>query len=243
MYLKGIHRPTLSTTYLLLNKSWMLLLLAACISVSGCKSKKKLAEEKAQEELRAQEEREAFLAPIREKLYTLMERPIPGMDELRIKERDLADLKSLHIDDGEILVMIKKAEYILQQERVRLEAATAQVGGESPEIDPAAVQVDPGPSQFVVGQQVDGLFERVAGARDVYMANATIDEALRLFASERSPVLIIISQERGENDYDKPTTIRKYLEYLKDVRRVPDRVENIVFDANGKIRELELIKR
>jgi len=44
-------------------------------------------------------------------------------------------------------------------------------------------------------------------------------------------------------DYDRPTTIRKYLEYLKDQGRFDKDIENLVVDKNGKITEVELIKK
>ena len=64
-----------------------------------------------------------------------------------------------------------------------------------------------------------------------------------MFSSPNSPVLIIIAQENGKNDYDRPTTIEKYLNYLKDVGKNPNDIENVVLDGSGKIKELELIKR
>jgi len=55
-------------------------------------------------------------------------------------------------------------------------------------------------------------------------------------------VLIIIAQSGGITDYDEPTTIQKYLNYLKDQKKKADTIENIVFDDAGKIKELELTK-
>ena len=57
------------------------------------------------------------------------------------------------------------------------------------------------------------------------------------------PVLIIINQSAGFNDYDRPTTIEKYLNYLKDQKISPNKVHEIKYNANGKINELELIKK
>jgi hypothetical protein len=83
----------------------------------------------------------------------------------------------------------------------------------------------------------------VAASRDASSANLAIREALQQFSSDDAPVLILISQEGDERDYDEPTTIRKYLEYLKDQRKAPDKVINAAYDSNGKIKELELQKR
>jgi hypothetical protein len=48
--------------------------------------------------------------------------------------------------------------------------------------------------------------------------------------------------EGETKDYDRPTTIRRYLEYLKDQKKNMNAVHNIQYDASGKITELELIK-
>ena len=57
------------------------------------------------------------------------------------------------------------------------------------------------------------------------------------------PVLIIINQSAGFNDYDRPTTIEKYLNYVKDQKKAAEKVYEIKYNANGKINELELIKK
>ena len=63
------------------------------------------------------------------------------------------------------------------------------------------------------------------------------------FASPDVPVLIIISQSGGFNDYDRPTTISKFLHYLKDKQQYKYQVESLKKDTLGKITELELIKK
>jgi hypothetical protein len=44
-------------------------------------------------------------------------------------------------------------------------------------------------------------------------------------------------------DYEKPTTIRYYLEFLKDQKGNRNNIESFKLDDNGKIKELELIKK
>ena len=61
-----------------------------------------------------------------------------------------------------------------------------------------------------------------------------------LFASPDVPVLVVISEENGMKDYDKPTTIEKYLNYLKDRKAYKAVVNDIVYNDSGKITELEL---
>jgi len=56
-------------------------------------------------------------------------------------------------------------------------------------------------------------------------------------------VLIVISEENGQKDYDRPTTIRDYLNYLKDQKKNFNKISNIQFDGSGRITELELTKQ
>jgi hypothetical protein len=91
--------------------------------------------------------------------------------------------------------------------------------------------------------KVDAYFNRVASSTDDNAASGTISEALALFASPETPVLIIIHQSGDVKDYDRPTTIRKYMEYLKDQKKNPNTVSNLSFDSSGKIKEVELLKK
>ena len=86
-------------------------------------------------------------------------------------------------------------------------------------------------------------FALIAGASSVENANIKINEALKLFSSPDAPVLIIISQEGDLVDYDRPTTAKMYLEYLKDQKKNLNEIEKIEYDDNGKIKLLELIKK
>ncbi len=70
-----------------------------------------------------------------------------------------------------------------------------------------------------------------------------INTTLSQFATPDIPVLIIISQSGGFNDYDRPTTITKFLNYLKDKQQYRYKVKEVVRDGLGKITELELIKK
>jgi hypothetical protein len=54
---------------------------------------------------------------------------------------------------------------------------------------------------------------------------------------------VISTSANGSKDYDRPTTIRKYLDYIKDQRRYEMQAELLKLDEQGKIKELELIKQ
>jgi hypothetical protein len=85
-------------------------------------------------------------------------------------------------------------------------------------------------------------FDAIANAGNVTSANTSIDEALYMFASPTAPVLIVISQEGDQKDYDRPTSIRAYLNYLKDQKKNINTVEHVKMDDAGKITEVELRK-
>ena len=91
--------------------------------------------------------------------------------------------------------------------------------------------------------KLEKYFIAIANAPDMNAANSSINEALFLFASDQTPVLIVISKEGEEKDYDKPTTIRAYLNYLKDQKKNVNRISNLVTNDAGKIKEVELIKQ
>jgi uncharacterized Zn finger protein len=92
-------------------------------------------------------------------------------------------------------------------------------------------------------KKIESAFNSVANASSVDAANASIQEALTLFSSPDAPLLISISKNGDAKDYDKPTTIKKYLEYLKDQKKNVNTLDNLVFDEQGKIKEIELRKR
>lgn len=90
--------------------------------------------------------------------------------------------------------------------------------------------------------KLNEYFESIASSGNVASANSSINEALTLFASPDTPVLIVISEEGGQKDYDRPTTIRQYLNYLKDTKNNSNSISNLQFDNSGKITEVELRK-
>lgn len=85
-------------------------------------------------------------------------------------------------------------------------------------------------------------FETIATADNLTSANNSINEALTMFASPDTPVLIVISGAEGQKDYDRPTTIKDYLNYLKDQKKNINKIEKLQFDSSGKITEVELRK-
>lgn len=203
----------------------MLVLLAAFITLGGttsCKSKKRLAKEAAEAEYKAKvadavKDLTAILDD--ETAWTLEEK------EHRVQTIKDWNLQNAEVDDLLFQVEKKLARERAQAEKLEQERKEAEGNG--------------------TGQPKNTLetnFYRIANASSVTQANNIINETLRLFASNSTPVLIIISQAGGFNDYDRPTTIENYLNYLKDQKVSRNKVANIKYNDNGKITELELIK-
>jgi len=97
-----------------------------------------------------------------------------------------------------------------------------------------------------VKSQLENAFTAIANAArngNLDQADNTIQKTLKLFSSDDADVLIIISREGSTIDYDKPTTIKRYLNLLKDVKASRNDIDEIKNDANGKIKELDLIKK
>lgn len=94
-----------------------------------------------------------------------------------------------------------------------------------------------------VSTKLSSYFAAIANASSVFSANRTIQEALTLFAAPDALVLIIINESNGKKDYDRPTDISEYLNYLKDQKKNPNKIDTFKLNADGKITELELIKK
>lgn len=90
--------------------------------------------------------------------------------------------------------------------------------------------------------KLNQYFNTISNASAVNSANSSISEALSMFASGDTPVLIVISESGGQKDYDRPTTIKAYLNYLKDQKKNINAISDLKFDNNGKITEVELKK-
>lgn len=90
--------------------------------------------------------------------------------------------------------------------------------------------------------KLNEYFLAIVNSSNTNSANSNINEALGMFASSETPVLIVISEEAGKKDYDRPTTIKAYLNYLKDQKKNLNNIENLKLDGSGKITEVELRK-
>lgn len=196
----------------------LVLLVALALGAGGCKAKK---EARAAAAARAE-----TVAKARADLLSVINDQ--GSMTLEEKEEVIARVKDMNLQDAEIQNLIDQAEAAIAEERsaARNKSATPAPAAGSGEVNASSVN------------NTLRDIARASGSE----ANFKIQEAMSMFASPDTPVLIVISQSGDRTDYDEPTTIKKYLEYLKDTRNEPAAVKNLEFDANGKIKEVELSK-
>lgn len=218
-----------------MSKYLVMLLAAVCLMTGavGCKAKKKLREAEA---AAAKAEAEKIARAKAELLAILND---DGKMSLEEKEEKLAKIQGLNLKDPEVLELIIRVQDKLTKERAQ------QVKEEQDKQQQLLQdQKDKEEKEVIESASVrlDRFMNQISNAGSVNLANSNIREALNLFASDNSPVLIIIHESGGEKDYDRPTTIRKYLEYLKDQKKQPDTIENVTVNSTGKITELELRK-
>lgn len=206
----------------------MLLLLAAFITIGGntsCKSKKRLAKEAAEAEYKAR-----VAEAVRDLTAILDDETTWTLEE---KEHRVQTIKDWNLQNAEVDDLLFQVEKKLSRER-------AQAAQRAEEERRAA-------EEAARAQQPKNVLERnlasIASASSTTQANRLINETLQLFANNKVPVLIIITQAGGFNDYDKPTTIENYLNYVKDQKVNRNKVNDLKFNDAGKITEIELIKR
>ena len=132
----------------------------------------------------------------------------------------------------------KKLTEISDPVEVQEEIAQEEEMQEEPEVVEERVVV----KEPTKEAKLNSYFGAIAKASSTSSANTSINEALSMFSNGDAPVLIVIYKEGGKPSYDEPTTISKYLNYLKDTKNNKAKVEEVVYDADGKIKELVLKK-
>ena len=206
----------------------IMILLAAFITLGGttsCKSKKRLAREAAEAEYKARvAEATKDLTAILddETLWTLEE-----------KENRVQTIKDWNLQNAEVDDLLFQVEKKLARERAQAEQKAEEERRAAEEAAKAKLPKN----------MLETNLGKIAASGSTTQANTLINETLQLFESKDVPVLIIISQAGGFNDYDRPTTIENYLNYVKDQKVSRNKVANLKFNDNGKITEVELIKK
>ena len=205
--------------------SIVMVLLAVFITLGGttsCKSKKKLAKEAAEAEYKSKVEQ-----AIKDLNAILDDETLWSLEE---KEARVQTIKDWNLQNAEVDDLLFQVEKKLARERAQKEEEERRAKEERDKANA---------TDAVLGRN----FVSIANASSVSQANRVISETLGLFESPNTPVLIIIKQNAGYNDYDRPTTIENYLNYVKDQKKATEKVFQIKYNDQGKINELELIKK
>jgi hypothetical protein len=207
----------------------LLMIASVSISTTSCNSAKKKA---AAEATRQKAEK---VAKAKTDLQALLADNNKSPEEL---ERDLARIKALGVnDDPEVSALIRQAEEKISKKKAEIAEAKRKAEEE------ARRKKEEEERQKPAKLSLNDYFTRIIGSANATEANNYISQALQLFASPETPVLIALGVFGGERDYDKPTTIKKYLEYLKDQKKNLNTIDNIKYDGSGKIMELELMRK
>lgn len=207
-------------------KNFILIVMMALVTIGGttsCSSKKKLA--KKEYEAKVEQAKADLNAIINGESQWTLEEQMSRVDEIEKSELQNPEIDELLVKAKEKLIKEKaEAEREAEEERLRaLEEEKAKA--------------------LVPVTSLQDYFAIIAAAPDAETANDKIAEALEMFSSPDCPVLIIVYQLGDVVDYDAPTTIDKYLNYIKDQKIVNVDINDIKYDNNHKITELELIKK
>lgn len=208
----------------------VMILLVALITLGGntsCKSKKRLAREAAEAEYNAR-----VAEAVRDLNAILNDQTTWTLEE---KENRVQIIKDWNLQNAEVDALLLQVERKLARER-----AQAAQNAEAERLAAEAAARANEPKNLLTN-----AFNGIVNATSVTQANRLISETLQMFASNDVPVLIIISQAGGPDniDYDRPTTIENYLNYLKDQHVNRNDVYELRFNEAGKITEVELLKR
>lgn len=190
---------------------------------SGCKNQKKIAQDKNG---RIENEYNIKIAEAKRDLLAIINDE--GSMTLEEKQNRFTAIKNENFQDREIQDLLLRAEEVIDK-LIAERNAEIQKQSEEKKLE-------------TIRRNIRDGFYSVANAKTFAEANMHINRILQQFASDDVPILIIISQENGIKDYDRPTTIKKFLEYLKDVRKFDKNIESFKLGENEKIIEIELIK-
>lgn len=198
-----------------------MMLLVTIGGTTSCKSKKKIA--KQEYEAKLTQAKADLNAIINGETQWTLDEQVARVDEIEKADFQNEEIDALILSARNVLEGRKsEAERLAEEERLR-QLEEQDITQKAP--------------------SVEDYFAIIAAAPDTEAANEKIAEALQLFAAPDVPVLIIVYHLGDIVDYDAPTTAEKYLNYIKDQKNVTVRVNNIKYDDNNKITELELIKK
>ena len=208
----------------------VIVLLSGLVFNSGCAAKKQAKLEKQRQE--------ALLEASKNELKLI----ISGNDESAVQEKEnkINKIKSYNFRDIEIGNLIVKAEEVVNSQKQK-EAEEERIKREKEE-ELKRLEQEKNKTSKSAQEVLEEALKNIGAAATKQEADQIINSVIPMFTSKDANVLIIISEENGEKDYDKPTTIIKYLELLKDTKKQGAKIYQIHYDNDKKIKTLELKK-
>jgi hypothetical protein len=200
-------------------KFWVLIALVT-VSLFACKGKKKLLEEPKVDVVVVDSTAlyQKHMAIITDSLNAI----VNGTSALSLEEQQnyLNNLKKQNIKDVNVLNLIIKANDVVNN----------SIEAKNKAIKP-------------MKSQLEDNFAKIINAANYAEADAVIKETLDKFENADAPVLIILYKQGTDVDYDKPTTIKEYLNYLKLQKKSNADIDQIYMNTNGKIKSLDLMHK
>lgn len=211
------------------NSKFLLMLMAALIlgtSLPGCKAKKE-AQRLAQLEQQRTEQ-------AKNDLKKILDDENMSVEDM---EKELEYVKKLNLADPDVKKMITEVETKIGKKKKELEEA------EKKRLAEEKIKKEEEVIKLTKEQQLDKYMDDILAAPNADEANKVIDQALEMFTSPDALLLKIVYKKGTTVDYDKPTTINEYLHYVKDQKQHVHRVDKLILSDDGKIKEIELIKK
>jgi len=204
----------------------ILIVCSLVVSLPACKTQKKATEASLSVQQQIDQAKKR-LAETMDNENLSIESKLNVIDEIR----------NLNLSDATLTAALNKNEQFLKEQKViEEEVERRRLEREAEE--------NARKEKFAKAKtEILSFFNRISQAPDIETANQLIEEALTLFDSKHSPVLVIVKKTGSLKEYDRPSSIMRYLEHIKDCKTYENNIENITFsDESGKISELELLK-
>lgn len=203
-------------------------------AMTGCKKKKELAAAQAAEAQRLADQIQEATKILNGILAD------NTLDNVDANYQKLQKVKDMNLEDPGVLNLI-----IEVQDKLAADKKAYDELMEKKKAEAEALRIAEAAKMKIENDKklLNQHFEALTGQKDYTKANTIIGNTLPMFSNDDVPVLIIIAQDGDVTDYDKPTTIKEYLNYLKDRKAYKAEVDALTYDANGKISELILRKK
>ncbi len=206
----------------LISKNYIQICLIVIV-LAGCQSQKNLVKSK-----------DGKLSVDKEVVIKDLNSIIDTESELTIEEKKalLDAIKDHGFQDTELDSLVAVAENSLY--------FTESTSVEIPKSTEAATETTSSVDASVTQDVLNSYFSSIINLSENDDSEEIITETLSYFESSESPVLIILQEVDGKVFYDRPTTIEKYLYYLKDMKKSSHQIQKLNFSDNEKINKMIL---